>query len=656
MATGRWLRRIGIAIVALVALLFALVAAALMLVNTDALKGVIAERVEDATGRALVIEGPLEVSLFPWLGFELGATRLANAEGFGEQPFAALERAELRVRLLPLLRREVALDTVVLHGLELNLARNARGAGNWADLAGAPAAPGPAADGAAGEPGPAAPAAGLAGVSLRAGGIELADARLDWRDATTGQAFSVRDLDLETGPLEANTPTPVRLSVALEPEGGPTVELGATASLTFDPGARTAALAGLVLDVEAAGDAIPGGALAASLGADIRVDAGAGRATVEPLELTLEDTRVTGSLRATLDDVPNLGFELEADAIDLDRYLPADGPPPVAAATGGEGGDGGDGADPIASLPLQAMRGVELEGHVKVGRLGYRGLDLTDLGLDLRLADGLLTLERADLKVAGGTLRTRGRLDARTDTPALRLETDIGGVRAEPFLTAFTGAAPVVGRLDTTLALDTAGGTLDAWLGALDGRLAATFTEGAIEGINLAQQLRGAAARLRGGSVDEATATRRTDFSTLRFAGDIRDGVLHANELDLRAPLLRVRGDGRFDLARRELDYTARVLLTGTLEGEGGAAAEQLRGLEVPIRFRGPFADPSIDVQLAKALEGRETAAARARKEAAEAEAERAVEEEKRRLEQQRREAEERAKQKLRDGLKGLFE
>jgi AsmA protein len=259
----------------------------------------------------------------------------------------------------------------------------------------------------------------------------------------------------------------------------------------------------------------------------------------------------------------------------------------------------------------------------------------------------------------------------------MQLETNIGGVRAEPFLNAFVGAAPVTGALDTTLAIDTAGQTLDDWLGALNGRLAATFAEGAVEGINLAQRLRVAQAKLTGDEVDEAAEVRRTDFSVLRFAAEIRDGVVHAKELDLRAPLLRVSGDGRLDLGTRDLDYTARVLVTGTLKGQGGAAAGDLRGLEVPIRLTGPVTGPDIDVQLAKAFERRETAEARAKKEAAEqearerreaaeaaaeeerreaeAKAKAELEEEKKRLQQEKKQKKEEAKEKLEQELEGLF-
>jgi len=737
MAAGRWIKRILIALIVVIALLFAGVVTALMLIDTQALKGVISERVESATGRKLTIEGPLDISVFPWLGFELGSTRLANATGFGDRPFAGIERAELRVRILPLFQRRVAIDTVVLHGLQVNLARNAGGVTNWADLAGG-------GETATAEPAKEEPAAaeggdGLAGVSFRVEGVELSDAAFSWRDATTGQAFSVHDLNLKTGPLAPNEPTPVNLSVALEQEDGPAVDLSADTRLTFDPAAQTAALDDLELNVEATGDAIPGGSASVQVNAGIKVDAKAGRAEIDPLRLSLldrvngggkvsarfggdvpsftgdlaldefsprklmddldialpemadkkvlhkaslrlgfsgtpakvqvkdlqarfDDTKIDGNLTADLAGaVPAAGFTLNVDGIDVDRYLAKGGEEAPAAAAGGAGGD------PIASIPLEPLRGFDLDGNVDIGRVGFHGLDMTDMRLAVKARRGLLTLERADLKVAGGQLKTNGQFDARSDKPALKLTTNIGAIQAEPFLKAFLGNAPVTGKLDSSLDLAAAGGTLDEWIGGLDGRIAATFAEGAVQGINIAQQLRVASAKLTGDKVKEAKETRRTDFSVLSFVGEIRDGVLHSDKLDLRAPLLRISGKGDVNLGKRDLDYTARVLVTGTLKGEGGESAEKLRGLEVPIHFTGPLLKPKIDVALMDALKGRETAKVKAKQEAAEqeleqkkeaakAEAEQAAEEEKAKLEEKKKKAAEEAKKKLEDKLKKAFQ
>lgn len=737
-----WFKWIGIGLAVLVVLLAVTIAGALMLVDTTALKRVVSEQVEENTGRELTIEGELGISLFPWIGFELGQARLANAAGFDQRPFLALERVELRVRLLPLLAREVAVDRVVLHGLEVNLARDAGGRGNWEDLAanGEDAAAG-ADDPETTEPaatGDAEPAAATA-FALRVEGLDIRDASLHWRDAGTGESVSVRDLDLETGVLEPGVPTPVRLRVNVESAAAPALAIDLQTEAVFEPQGPRLQLKGLTIELDASGDDLPGGELAARIGGDIDADLAADRVSIDPLELsladtvtargsviidiageqptidgnleiaefsprelaraldaalpeglderalrsaaagftftaggdsaridnlvvTLDDTRATGSLRAQTGDVPAASLQLAVDSIDLDRYLPpasGDG----SAAADGEAPADGTGADPVASLPLDAMRGVRADAAVDIGRLQVRGLEATNAMLRARLDDGLFTLERLSADAAGGSLQIGARLDGRTDTPATGLDIRIDGIRAEPLLQALTGSVPVSGRLDAGIDLETAGGTLDEWIGALGGTIETTFSEGAVEGINIAQRIRVAWARLQGEQVEEAAAERRTDFSRLHFAGTVRDGVLRSDTLDLRAPLLRVGGSGEVDLARREIDYVARVRVTGTLEGQGGGSLEQVRGLDIPLRLRGPLTGPDIELAMGDALEAKAEARqeelkreAREAEESAQKEVDEAVEKEKRELERRKEREEQKAKEKLEKELKGLFD
>ena len=105
----------------------------------------------------------------------------------------------------------------------------------------------------------------------------------------------------------------------------------------------------------------------------------------------------------------------------------------------------------------------------------------------------------------------------------------------------------------------------------------------------------------------------------MKVSATVVNGVLQSDDLDVRAPLLRLNGEGRVDLVEEQLNYLARVTLTDQQTGQGGAATDQLKGLTVPIRVSGAFADPKISVELAKALEQRARAALQ--KEAAKAEA-----------------------------------
>lgn len=658
-----WLKRIGIGLAVLVILLVAVVAGALLLVDTAALKRVVSEQVEENTGRAFAIEGDLGISIFPWVGFELGRARLANAAGFEERPFLALERVELRVRVLPLLQRRVAVDRVVLHGLEVNLARNAAGRGNWEDLTAAPDAPDGSGTEGAPEPADEGPAVAPA-FDLRVEGLDVRDANVHWRDASTGQSVSIRDLQLETGVLAPGMVTPVRLRVRLEPSDAPSVAVDLQTGAGLDPETRRLRMPGFVVELDARGDALPGGELTARIGGDIEADLAAGQVRVDDLAVRLDETRMNGSLRARTGEIPEVSLQLAADVIDLDRYLP----PPATADEAAGTAAGGDpasrtGDDPVATLPLEAMRGLRAEAGLDVGRLVARGLEASDVVLRAHLDDGLLVLERLSANAADGKLQLGGRLDGRSDRPAAGMEVRLDGIRAGPLLQALTGNVPVNGRLDAGITLATAGATLDEWIGALDGEVAATFSDGAVEGINIAQRIRVAWARLQGERVEQAAAERRTDFSRLHFAGTIRDGVLRSDTLDLRAPLLRVGGAGTVDLVRREVDYVARVRVTGTLQGQGGASLDEVRGLEIPLRFRGPLSGPDIELAMADALEAKARAKkeelkqqAQEAEEAAKQEIDQAVEKEKQELERRKEREKDKAKQKLEQELKGLFD
>ena len=99
----RGLRVAAIVVAALVALPVLALALAWLLLDPNEHKDRVQAAFHDATGRELQLEGPLSVSIFPWLAVESRRAAVSNREGFGEQPFASFERARLGVRLWPLL-------------------------------------------------------------------------------------------------------------------------------------------------------------------------------------------------------------------------------------------------------------------------------------------------------------------------------------------------------------------------------------------------------------------------------------------------------------------------------------------------------------------------------------------------------------------------
>ena len=124
--------RIGFALIAV--LVTGLVAAAAVFLYTadyNRYKGLIEKAVMDATGRQLAIKGDLTVALS--LPPELAVTdvTLANAP-WGNQPqMAHIGQLRMRLRILPLLMREVDITRVRLIDTDLQLETGASGQVNW---------------------------------------------------------------------------------------------------------------------------------------------------------------------------------------------------------------------------------------------------------------------------------------------------------------------------------------------------------------------------------------------------------------------------------------------------------------------------------------------------------------------------------------------
>lgn len=133
---GRSLRlaaRIAGVILLLIALTVLIV---IVVFNPNDYKDDIAAFVKERTGRELIIDGDLNLSLFPWFGLETGRVQLNNTAEFNSTPFAIIDRAELRVRLWPLLFSRVEVDTIKLDGTSVTLEQQANGKTNWQDLLG----------------------------------------------------------------------------------------------------------------------------------------------------------------------------------------------------------------------------------------------------------------------------------------------------------------------------------------------------------------------------------------------------------------------------------------------------------------------------------------------------------------------------------------
>ncbi len=312
------LKLLGIVIVVLILAL----AAFIFTFDPNNYKDTITAQVEKQTGRDFRIGGDISLSVFPWIGVRVEDVELANAEGFSDQPFARMSQLDVKVMLLPLLRKDLQVDKVRLHGLFASLEVDKDGNNNWSDLAASSDdAALPQAEVAAEQVESVEQPAALAALAIN--GIELVDATVIWSDAQNNVHSRLSDFDLTTGAVRFNQPVSVEMSTRVvlnEPELEALIEMAT--NMTFNAAFTNVLLDSLVVEIGADAPELVPEHLNIVLNSNINIDLDQELATLTDTRVTAMDTAVHAVLDVNqLLSAPVISGTVHTDTINARTLL-----------------------------------------------------------------------------------------------------------------------------------------------------------------------------------------------------------------------------------------------------------------------------------------------------------------------------------------------
>jgi AsmA protein len=562
------MKKLLIAVGAVIVVLIVAVVAVPMFVSADAFKGQILSRVEDATGRQLRIAGPLTLGLFPTVRVEAAQVTLANPSGAASPAMAAVKQLDIAVRLIPLLSGRIEVERLVLVDPVIDLEIDANGRPSWSFAESGASLPAPA-------PGTVPPKnasmmglAALSRLQVKEVSIENGDIRfLDRRD---NQHYELQKVAVTLSAPRLDAPftldgsalwrgQKIALSARLDSTGAVLQPGGAarmTASVTSVP--VTLKFAGRVAN-EAAGDkaalafdghvalsspslrdlvawsgqeiALPkhGFGAVALTGA---VHAETGRASFSNATFSLDAIKAAGSM--TLDEAggrPRLNGALQTGMLDLNPYL---GP----AAASGWSSDAFDTA---------LLRQLDADLTLDAAGVKYRHLQIGKSAMALHLAGGKLTLDLHDAALYRGSAKGKVEVDATVRPPAVTLAGTVSNVDLAAFLRDSGGGAGIDGAGSFTLTGTAHGDSERALVATLDGKASFRIANGGLGGVDLGGMLKNSADSFHGGGT---TAIRRASGS---FA--IHNGVMSNRDLAVSTASMDATGGGTVDLPARTLNY-----------------------------------------------------------------------------------------------------
>jgi AsmA protein len=607
---------------------------------------------------------------------------------------AKIGGAELQVSLWPLLFGQVEIGKARLSGLELNLARDARGRNNWQDLGGG------------GGGGAAAPAGrsaqssdgGATNLNLGVDSIEIDDARVSWNDASTQAKWELTGFGLEAKGFGIGKQFPLDLRFALA-GADVAVKVDASMDATLTLASNDYRLDKLAVKISGSGAGWPGGQGDATL----KIDSLAANLANESLDLnglslTVLGVTTAGSLKGTK-LMSNLSL---SGAVDIQQFNPQDvlGALQVkvetadskvlrsasakatflynstqtalrdmqlklddSTLTGRVGLEGkklvydlvvddinvdrylppgpsgkadapqNEGSLDAVDLPLDALRTLDAEGTLKFGKAKFSGLTVTAAAFGLTAANGVLKLTPTASLYGGKYGGDIGVTVEKTDAK-MTIAQQVDAVDLAPLGRDLLGAQYFTGIGDVKLDLVATGSNLGQMRRGLDGTVSFALKNGSLEGVDLWYELR----RVRA-VIDKAQApprppgARRTAFSALSASGDVKDALLTNKDLKGVLDFMTIAGSGTINLLDDKIDLDLKATMVDGPTLQSDPLLAKYAGQSLPLHATGTMSEPSVTPDVAAIA-----------KQKASSEANKAIDEQK-----------QKTQDKLKDKLKGLL-
>jgi hypothetical protein len=446
---NRRLRKWLVRTAAVVGVLAVAWSAAPYLINMETFKPAMIAAVKDATGRELVIDGPIELSMYPVPGISARQVHFSNAMGTKGAQMLEVRRIVVRPSVLALLQGRIEVGTLFLYRPTIVLEADADGIPNWEFSPGA---------GAAQRKG--APSAGL---HIAVGRLAIVRGTIKYTDPRTGKTHTAEDVRAQAsvgsldGPMTLegtatvnNVPLQIDLSVGGPSDMGHRTMLAlevASGRLSFDgwlgriaPDGKVMGLlsvaTGRLTDfisalVSATGGGVPKfeGSVVGSFSFDGAIEVSPQRLALTDFKMAMGGETVAGTLSLDQNPSPSLTGKLTLPQVDVEKWLavlqqpglftPPPPPPPPAvaakppaapampAAPGAKPAPATPAAKPATSAapaakpaapaaaatsPFPAALNVSLS--VDAAEVLYRKGKIRDLSIAVEIHKGALTLPR----------------------------------------------------------------------------------------------------------------------------------------------------------------------------------------------------------------------------------------------------------------------
>lgn len=584
-----------------------------LLINVQQYIPEIEEKISQKTGRQFSIGRDLSISVFPWIGLSCSNLRLGNPPGFEGGEFLEIEFLEARLKILPLLKRQIQISRFIIDGLEINLEKKADGKGNYhfdgLDRTGKDLISGPS--------------GGFAGSFMKQLAVPIitvSNGHIIWNDFSRQNSHEITDVELKLSDVSLRDPFVADFSGDVD--GKPVSFEGSIGSPVhyFEQGICLIELKCMFFDnltalvkgrFENSGQEfsysfsldIPPFSPKVVL-ADVGGDVSIMTAYPQALNTLAINTEVKGTRDsivfedgvAELDDShldfscfingftePDIRFAVKVDSIDLtgyfrqgeEKFLEAG----VVSRTYETGGK------------YFALHRFGVAGTILADEIQSHGGTLSDVMIQLKGKDGLFTADPLSFSFYQGQIESKITLDIRQNRPVSSLALKAEDVNVGPMLDDFFNSDLLQGRAKADIKVSAFGDSISAIKESLKGQGLVRLHDGALVGYDLVG--------VAGGGHDKIVDLRtiktrpRIDFTELTIPITVKDGVVESRQIEIKSSAIRMMVTGSTDLVNEKFDLKVTADRKILLMEQGSGEAYSL-----PLAIAGTFSDVLFESEI----------------------------------------------------------
>ncbi len=572
------LKGLGAILAALVLLIVLALVLLVTCVSPNRLKPILTTQVMKATGRVLTIDGNLSWSFFPYFGVKVEHMALGNPDQFKQKTFAEIENTTVGVKVLPLLHGQIESNGVVIHGMTLNLIKNAAGQMNWNFQSASGQKTMSTLTHESGK------TTGSVIMGLAVSAFDITDSTIHYVDEQQNKKADVTDFELHAKNINLMELFPVTSEfnfAATNPALSGHVTLSGEAALNLVAQVYSFRNAELAAQLTQAGKKIQ-----FNFTGDILADLNQQTIEWNRFKGQIENISLVGQIGVTqLKTAPVATGQMKILPFDLKQTFTAMGQPAAELQTA---------KDVSGTLTFSASaKNVDVQSNLKIDTLQAAKLTMKNFIVTAHLQNGTLNLAPFTAALYQGKLEGQASVNLNAATLPADLHLNLSNIQAGPLLQDLGGSQQKLqleGVGNLTLNVTTALSDPNAVTRNLNGSGNFNFNNGAVVGVDLGYLVDTAYALAKQKS-PTATNNNRTNFGNLTGTMVIHSGVLSNNDLASDSPRFLTKGQGTIDLVNQRIDYH---LQTAVKQRTGQDDLNNAYGTTIPVDISGNLSDPSI--------------------------------------------------------------